>query len=50
MGEATAGAYEAGRWRKLGGGPEAVAKAIEKAINGEAPEDPLPRDAVARTC
>ena len=46
VGEATEGApTRTGRWRKLGGGPETVAKAIEKAINAEAPEDPLPRDA-----
>ena len=35
MGEATEGAYESGPMGKLGGGPEAVAKMIEKAITSK---------------
>ena len=50
VGEATEGAYESGPLGKLGGGPEAVAKTIEKAITSKPPEAALPRDAVARTC
>ena len=38
MGEATEGAYESGPMGKLGGGPEAVAKTIEKAINAKRPK------------
>ena len=46
VGEATKGAYESGPMGKLGGGPEAVAKAIEKAITRGPAEDALPRHAV----
>ena len=38
--------YESGPLGKLGGGPETVAKAIEKAITATQPEDALPRHAV----
>ena len=38
VGEATEGAYESGPIGKLGGGPEAVAKAIEKAITAKRPK------------
>jgi len=38
VGEATEGVYESGPLGKLGGGPEAVAKAIEKAINAKRPK------------
>lgn len=34
---ATAGAYESGLARRLGGGPETVAKAIEKAVTAKRP-------------
>jgi len=37
VGAATAGAYESGLARTLGGGPEAVAKAIEKAVSAKRP-------------
>jgi len=37
VGEATAGAYESGPLAKLGAGPEAVAKTIERAINARRP-------------
>ena len=38
VGEATKGAYESGPMGKLGGGPEAVAKVIEKAITAGRPK------------
>jgi NAD(P)-dependent dehydrogenase (short-subunit alcohol dehydrogenase family) len=38
VGESTQGAYESGPLGKLGGGPEAVAKAIEKAITARRPK------------
>ena len=38
VGDATKGAYESGPLGKLGGGPEAVAKAIEKAITAKRPK------------
>jgi NAD(P)-dependent dehydrogenase (short-subunit alcohol dehydrogenase family) len=38
VGEATEGAYESGPLGKLGGGPETVARAIEKAINAKNPK------------
>jgi NAD(P)-dependent dehydrogenase (short-subunit alcohol dehydrogenase family) len=38
VGEATEGVYESGPIGKLGGGPEAVAKTIEKAINAKRPK------------
>ena len=38
VGESTQGVYESGPLGKLGGGPEAVAKAIEKAINAKRPK------------
>jgi NAD(P)-dependent dehydrogenase (short-subunit alcohol dehydrogenase family) len=38
VGEATKGVYESGPLGKLGGGPEAVAKAIEKAITARRPK------------
>ena len=38
VGEATEGAYDSGPLGKLGGGPEAVAKMIEKAINSNRPK------------
>jgi len=37
VGAATAGAYESGLARRLGGGPEAVARAIEKAVTAKRP-------------
>ena len=39
-------AYEKGAAAQLGGGPEAVAKAIEQAITAKPPADPLPRHAL----
>lgn len=47
VGEATAGAYEGGLAR-LGGGPETVAKAIEKAITARRPRTRYPVTASAR--
>ena len=41
----TAGAYD-GPLAKLGGGPETVARKIEKAISRRRPQDPLPGDAL----
>jgi NAD(P)-dependent dehydrogenase (short-subunit alcohol dehydrogenase family) len=38
VGESTQGVYESGPLGKLGGGPEAVAKAIEKAITARRPK------------
>jgi len=38
VGEATKGVYESGPLGKLGGGPEAVAKAIERAITARRPK------------
>jgi NAD(P)-dependent dehydrogenase (short-subunit alcohol dehydrogenase family) len=38
VGEATEGAYDSGPLGKLGGGPEAVAKMIEKAISSKRPK------------
>jgi NAD(P)-dependent dehydrogenase (short-subunit alcohol dehydrogenase family) len=38
VGEATKGAYESGPLGKLGGGPETVAKAIERAITARRPK------------
>jgi NAD(P)-dependent dehydrogenase (short-subunit alcohol dehydrogenase family) len=38
VGEATQGVYDSGPLGKLGGGPEAVAKAIEKAITARRPK------------
>jgi NAD(P)-dependent dehydrogenase (short-subunit alcohol dehydrogenase family) len=38
VGEATEGAYESGPLGKLGGGPETVAEAIEKAITAKRPK------------
>lgn len=38
VGRATAGAYDGGALAKLGGGPDAVAKAIEKAITARRPK------------
>jgi len=38
VGEATEGAYDSGPLGKLGGGPEAVAKMIEKALNSNRPK------------
>ena len=37
VGAATAGAYESGLARRLGGGPEMVAKAIERAVSAKRP-------------
>ncbi len=37
VGAVTAGAYESGLARRLGGGPETVAKAIEKAVTARRP-------------
>ena len=45
VGAATAGAYE-GPLARLGGGPETVARAIERAISARRPEDALQGDAV----
>ncbi len=42
VGKATAGAYE-GPLAKLGGGPDAVAKVIEKAISSSRPKAAIPR-------
>jgi hypothetical protein len=44
---ATAGAYD-GPFAKLGGGPEAVARAIEKAITARRPRTRYPVTASAR--
>ena len=44
VGSATVGAYE-GPLARLGGGPETVAKVIERAISSSQPEDPLQGDA-----
>ncbi len=41
VGATTAGAYD-GLARVLGGGPDAVAKAIERALSARRPRDPLP--------
>jgi NAD(P)-dependent dehydrogenase (short-subunit alcohol dehydrogenase family) len=38
VGEATEGVYESGPMGKLGGGPETVAKTIEKALNSKRPK------------
>ncbi len=42
----TKSVYERGPLARLGGGPETVARTIERAITTKSPEDPLPRDAV----
>ena len=47
MAPATAGAYD-GAFGKLGGGPDAVAKAIEKAITARRPRTRYPVTASAR--
>ena len=48
VGAATAGAYEGGFGRRLGGGPETVAAAIERALTARRPQDALPRHAVGQ--
>ena len=48
VGAATEGAYESGGFARLGGGPETVAKAIEKAISRRRPRTRYPVTASAR--
>ena len=48
VGAATAGAYENALARRLGGGPETVAKAIEKAISAKRPRTRYPVTGSAR--
>jgi hypothetical protein len=48
VGAATAGAYDGFFGRRLGGGPDAVARTIERALSAKRAAHPLSRDPSAK--